>query len=268
MGHPLDDPVGNPPTGGHGSDIRNVLDSLIHGAPVRAHRADGVEPRGASTAEAGRRGAGSGRTPLPPSIADELTGLYDGAAWAAVLAAEDARWMRFRRPCQVVQLEVAGIAGLAERLGEVFAQRLLTLLAEILRDETRGSDLYARSARWRLQGVLPEQEPDRAPLIEERIRDRFRTRLGPELPLGLLIGIAAPTSTGGIAEALDTAGRAMRAGDVPPRDHAPAVTGVAPAPGRATDVRAGLVELGELHADGLITDDEYRAKRAEVLARL
>jgi hypothetical protein len=33
-------------------------------------------------------------------------------------------------------------------------------------------------------------------------------------------------------------------------------------------VRGGLVELGLLRQDGLITDEEYRLKRVEILARL
>ena len=250
------------------------MDSLIHGrdlAPIQGGRSTEEKPPGTSTvsaADIARRGAGSGRAALVPSIADELTGLYLREAWAGVLAAEDARWMRYRRPCQVIQLEVSGIAAVADRLGEAFAQRLLTLLAEILRDETRQGDLYARSDRWRIQGMMPEQEPDRGRDIEERIRDRFRSRLGPELPFGLLIGMASPTATGGISEALGTAERAMRPGDRPEEGAAPTGSGAVPGSGRPAGVHDGLVELGSLRGDGLITEEEFRLKRAEILARL
>ena len=201
-----------------------------------------------------------------------------------MLAAEDARWTRFRRPCQVVQVEVVGIAAVADRLGEIPAERLLSLLSDVLREETRESDLYARSSQWRIQGFLPEQEPGGGPLYEERVRDGFRRRLGPDLPLGLLVGIAAPPVSGGLSEALDVAERTMGPGSALPAGPAPAAPAPAPAPaptvpassapagtpddGRSTNVRGGLVELGQLREDGLITDEEYRLKRLEILGRL
>jgi len=188
-----------------------------------------------------------------------------------VVASEDARWTRFHRPCQVVQVEVAGIAAVAERLGQAPAERLLSLLSDVLRDETRQSDLYARASRWRLQGILPEQELGGGPRYEERVRDGFRLRLGPDLPLGLLVGIATPTADGGLAEALGAAERTMRPGSPPGAEagaSAPALPARDAARGHATGVHDGLVELGLLREDGLITDEEYRSKRTEILGRL
>jgi len=42
----------------------------------------------------------------------------------------------------------------------------------------------------------------------------------------------------------------------------------APNRGQSTDVHDGLVELGLLREDGLVTDEEYRQKRTEILGRL
>src|SRR5512146_472270 len=151
--------------------IRDVLDSLIHGPATRSRQSDGDDQADTSAADIARRGVGSERTALPPDIADEATGLYDRPAWTAVLAAEDARWLRFQRPCEVVQLEIAGIGAIADRLGDAVAERLLVILATTLREDTRGSDLFARSEPWRLQGLLPEQVPDGASTIERRIRE-------------------------------------------------------------------------------------------------
>ena len=168
-------------------------------------------------------------------------------------------------------MEVAGIAAVAERLGQAPAERLLSLLSDVLRDETRQSDLYARASRWRLQGILPEQELGGGPRYEERVRDGFRLRLGPDLPLGLLVGIATPTADGGLAEALGAAERTMRPGSPPGAEagaSAPALPARDAARGHATGVHDGLVELGLLREDGLITDEEYRSKRTEILGRL
>ena len=127
--------------------------------------------------------------------------------------------------------------------------------------------MYARADPWRVQGLLPEQEPDGGPTIEGRIREGFRRRLGPELPIGLLIGMAAPRETGGIRQALVAAGGNMRAGCA-------GSLGSRAGPGPRTlaapgsDVRSTLVELEQLRGDGLISKDEYQRKRAEVLDRL
>ena len=270
----------SPQPGRHGdaegreSGIRDALDSLIHGPSLRPGRLDRDAPAAAPhvvpPADVARRGTGAGRPALPPSVADDLTGLYAGESWGAVVAAEDARWLRCRRPCQVIQLEIAGIASLADRMGEGFADRLLVTLAGILREETRASDLYARTGRWRLQGVLPEQEADRAAQIEGRLRGRFSNRLGPDLPLQLRIGIAGPSAAGGIPEAFGTAEREMRTATAPDAVGTPVGPGIGPAAGsgRAVDVRDGLLELGRLRNDGLVTDEEYQVKRSEILARL
>ena len=105
------------------------------------------------------------------------------------------------------------------------------------------------------------------PTIEGRIRDGFRRRLGPELPIGLLIGAAAPRATGGIRQALVAAGGSMRLAEdpIPP---APAPPDPQPPAAPGSDVRAILLELERLRGDGLISKDEYQRKRAEVVDRI
>ena len=267
MDQPLDPSDDAAPTGIQDLGIRDVLDSLIHGPDVRSRRSEGDAGPDTRSADIARRGVGSERIALPADIADEATGLYDRPAWAAVVAAEDARWLRFQRPCEVIQLEIAGISAIADRLGAGVADSLIAILARTLREDTRGSDMYARADPWRVQGLLPEQEPDGGPIIEGRIREGFRRRLGPELPIGLLIGMAAPRDTGGIRQALVAAGGTML-------PDAQVAAGHGPGPGPRTqaapgsDVRSILMELEQLRGDGLISKDEYQRKRGEVLDRL
>ena len=246
--------------------MRDVLDSLIHGPATRSRRAEADEDS-VTRADMARRGVGSERSALPADIADEVTGLYDRPAWTAVIAAEDARWLRFQRPCQVMQLEVAGIGAIATRLGDTVAERLMAILAATVREETRSSDLYARSDPWRVQGLLPEQEPGGAPIVEARIRDGFSRRLGPELPIGLLIGLAAPRAVGGVRQALVAAGGNMRPGEAVAVDTT-VRSGPPDTASPVADVRAVLRELEQLRADGYISKDEYQRKRSEILDRL
>ena len=214
------------------------------------------------------RGSVSQQAALAPNVVGELTGLSHAAAWTSVLASEEARWTRYQRPCQVVQMEVAGIAAVAARLGEAPAETLVALLAAVLHEETRRSDLYGRASRWRIQGVLPEQEPGGGPRYAERVRDAFGRRLGPDLHLGLVIGMAVPTATSGFSEVVRAADRAMQQVGQLDRGAAPAVLVPPPDHRGSSAVRDGLVELGLLLRDGLISDEEHRMKRAEILGRL
>jgi hypothetical protein len=61
-------------------------------------------------------------------------------------------------------VEVAGIAAVAARLGKTPAERLLILLLSCCA-RSRECDLFGRSFSWRIQGILPEQEPRVVPAI-------------------------------------------------------------------------------------------------------
>lgn len=258
--------------GGRDSGLRDALDSLIHGPAPKAPRdpvSDASFPSLGSDSGAARRGAGSRRPPPVARISDDLTGLYTRDAWTAVLAAEEARSNRFHHPYQVVQLEVGGIDSIEGHLGEPFAERLVALLATVLRDETRETDAWARTGRWRIQGLLPEQQPQMKSQIEARIRDRFRESVGPGLPVGLRIGMAASTANEAVADLLTRAERAMGPGEaLAPVAEGPADHPALGTPDRSADVRDSLATIGTLRDDGLIDTDEYRRKRAEILERL
>jgi GGDEF domain-containing protein len=263
---------------GEDAHIWAALDSLVHppaDGPSDQAAGPGDQPsviRSASTRpepDATQRGLGSRRSPLPSAIVDGLTGLYDPTAWSRVIASESARLDRFRRPCQVAQIEVAGIASVAARLGGAPAEHLLVLLAALLREETRESDLYGRGSSWRIQGILPEQEPSGGSSYADRIRTGFERRVGPGLPLGLIIGTAAPVPDGGLTRAFLVAEQAMH------RDRRPTAapqtalpTSQSKEPVEKADIHAGLVALRRLHEDGLISDEELSAKRLELLGRL
>jgi hypothetical protein len=74
-------------------------------------------------------------------------------------------------------------ASVAARPGKAPAERLLVLLAVLLREESRECDLFGRSSSCRIQGLLPEQEPSGGARYADRIRSGFERRLGPGLPL-------------------------------------------------------------------------------------
>ena len=70
------------------------------------------------------------------------------------------------------------------------------------------------------------------------------------------------------ARLVEAARTAVRAHLNAHTSHSPPPVAPAPVPAPAGDPRATLVSLKERHADGLITDEGYAAKCAEVLARI
>lgn len=69
---------------------------------------------------------------------------------------------------------------------------------------------------------------------------------------------------------LGDASAAAVASLTPPAAEAPALPGaaVSPAGDSSSEVLASITKLGELHAAGLLTDEEFAGKKAELLARM
>jgi GGDEF domain-containing protein len=248
---------------------------------------------------------------------DPLTRLHVAQGWSDLIATEEARAHRYQRPWALVQLEVAGIAVISERMGEDAAERILRNLAEVLQTATRRSDVYGRVGAWRIQGFLPETDAKAADAVLQRVRTRFDATMGGILPHGFGWAIVAPEPGESAGQALSRAERQLQASlraaltpesesrttstspsESPPAHLAesggaavPAVetpsptalvtelgtseptgrpTAQPPQPEPATpgQVRAALSELEAIRADRLVSKEEYRSKRAEILARL
>jgi diguanylate cyclase (GGDEF)-like protein len=120
-----------------------------------------------TTPDATRSGdAGSERA----AEGDALTGLLGPQAWGRVVADEDARVRRYRRPATIVMVELDGLDRLIERLGDAAADRLVPAVADTIRRHAREADFVARLDTGRFAILLPETDEVRAINYVERIR--------------------------------------------------------------------------------------------------
>ena len=138
-----------------------------------------------------------------PLRIDPLTGLEGPASWSRIVAIENARLLRHRRPVTVVMAEVEGLRKLEERLGEEPVDRLLPVIADAFRSEARSSDWVARVGASRFAAFLPETDEIQAINYVERIRVFCEPWLASSaVPLRLAIGWSSPGASTDLEHAI------------------------------------------------------------------
>jgi diguanylate cyclase (GGDEF)-like protein len=101
---------------------------------------------------------------------DALTGLLSASRWARVVADEDARVRRYRRPATIVMIELDGLDKLTARLGDAAGERLVPAVADTVRRLAREADFVARLGDGRFAVLLPETDEIQAINYVERVR--------------------------------------------------------------------------------------------------
>jgi diguanylate cyclase (GGDEF)-like protein len=145
-----------------------------------------------------------------PNRTDALTGALLPAEWRRMLADEDARFHRYRRPATVVLLELEGLDGFVTVLGQSAADRVLTAVADTLMRHARSSDHVARLGHGRFAVLLPETGEIEAINFVERVRALCDLWLeSGAIALRLAIGWASPAAGQGLADAYEEAQERM-----------------------------------------------------------
>ncbi len=101
---------------------------------------------------------------------DELTGLADAAGFARLVADEESRLQRYRRPATVVVFELDGLDRLVDRLGPEAGDRVIPAVADTIRRLARSADHVARLAPGRFGVLMPETDEVAAINYVERVR--------------------------------------------------------------------------------------------------
>ena len=101
---------------------------------------------------------------------DALTGLLSPSRWGRVVADEDARVRRYRRPATIVMIELDGLDRLTARLGDAAGDRLVPAVADTIRRLAREADFVARVGDGRFAVLLPETDEIQAINYVERVR--------------------------------------------------------------------------------------------------
>lgn len=134
--------------------------------------------------------------PSAGGVTDALTGLLLPVAFARIVADEDARIQRYRRPATIVIVEVEGLDRLVERLGNTAVDRLIPAVADSIRRNARGADHIARLGPGRFAVLLPETDEVQAINYIERVRKACDLWLeSGAVALRLAFGWASATET-------------------------------------------------------------------------
>jgi diguanylate cyclase (GGDEF)-like protein len=144
--------------------------------------------------------------------AGTLTGLLDLVAFEEVIAHEDAREGRYRRPAAVVMLELVGLDRLIDRLGAAAGSRVDGASADTVSRLARRADYVARLGPGSYAVLMPETDEILAINYVERVRLACELWLeAGEVAMRLAIGWASTTGDVSLPAVMRTASDRMRA---------------------------------------------------------
>ncbi len=126
------------------------------------------------------------------SITDGLTGLYNRVHLMERYHAMVSEAQRYGKPLSIILFDIDHFKSVNDSHGHQTGDRALEIVARILQDSLRESDLCGRYGGEEFMLVLPETHSDRAMLVAERIRARVESLTGEGLP--------RLTVSGGIAQ--------------------------------------------------------------------
>ncbi|MEW5722999.1 MAG: diguanylate cyclase [Thermodesulfobacteriota bacterium] len=105
------------------------------------------------------------------SITDGLTGLYNHRHFQACLAEEFQRARRFQTPLSLIMLDLDDFKQVNDTYGHQVGDRVLVLLAELIRECVREVDTPARYGGEEFAIVLPQTDVDDAVVVAKRLKD-------------------------------------------------------------------------------------------------
>jgi diguanylate cyclase (GGDEF)-like protein len=123
-----------------------------------------------ANANPGRVYGSNGAADDAQAASDALTGLLSASRWGRIVADEDARVRRYRRPATIVMIELDGLERLTARLGDAAGERLVPAVADTIRRLAREADFVARVSDGRFAVLLPETDEIQAINYVERVR--------------------------------------------------------------------------------------------------
>jgi diguanylate cyclase (GGDEF)-like protein len=188
----------------HDPREQEIIEGFLSIAPRRREAAYAAAANPTATLA-----AAAGSIPSDPYV-DEPTGLDSRAAWDRILAEENARYVRYRRPVAIVVAELDGFARFEGGFGVDASRRILAAVGEALRRSARRTDRVAHVGGGRFLVLLPETDEIQAINYVERIRGECDRWLDAgAAALRLSVGWASPSAVGELDTALRTAEERM-----------------------------------------------------------
>lgn len=182
-----------------------VLSQVRHRRDRESASAAAARVNGSGDGSGATRGYLNGGTHPPEPLVrltDPLTGLLNTTDWNRMVADEDVRMGRYRRPATIVLIELDGLDRLVGALGQTAADRVLAAVADTIRSHARKADHIGRLGSSRFGILLPETNEVSAINYVERIRRASDLWLeSGAIALRLAIGWASPIGDASLIEA-------------------------------------------------------------------
>ncbi|HYN47433.1 MAG TPA: GGDEF domain-containing protein [Candidatus Nanopelagicales bacterium] len=188
---------------------QEVIEGFLSIAPRRREAAYTAPSGPTATATLAVAPPASGSIPPDPYV-DESTGLDSRAAWERILAEENARYVRYRRPVGIVVAELDGFPRFEGGFGAEASRRVLAAVGGAMRRSARRTDHVAHVGGGRFLVLLPETDEIQAINYVERIRGECDRWLDAgAVALRLSVGWASPSAVGELDTAVRTAEERM-----------------------------------------------------------
>lgn len=104
-------------------------------------------------------------------LRDSLTNLPNREAYDVKLAEEFSRWSRYQRPLTFVMADIDLFKSINDSYGHAAGDKVLKLVAKVMRDQLRESDFVARYGGEEFSFILPETTVENAALAIEKVRE-------------------------------------------------------------------------------------------------
>jgi diguanylate cyclase (GGDEF)-like protein len=148
------------------------------------------------------------------SQTDDLTGLLNMRAFNNVLEKEIARVTRYAQPFTVIMIDVDGLKSVNDQYGHTTGSRLITTIAQSIKDSVRTTDVLARYGGDEFVVLMTHTSTEHARMAAERIRAAIHNTAfdmkGNRISTTVSIGIASfPEGVAEAAEVLDKADIAL-----------------------------------------------------------
>jgi len=190
---------------------QEIIEGFLSIAPRRRETAYAAPTGPTVTAALPATPAAQDSAPPDPYV-DDATGLDSRAAWERVLAEENARYVRYRRPVGIVMAELDGFTRFEDGFGPDASRRVVAAVGGAMRRSARRTDHVAHVGGGRFLVLLPETDEIQAINYVERIRGECDRWLDAgAVALRLSVGWASPSAVGELDTAVRTAEERMYA---------------------------------------------------------
>ncbi len=140
---------------------------------------------------------------------DYRTGALNSRAFQEFAEREMARAGRNRKPFTIAYIDLDDFKSVNDRHGHAAGDAILQSVSNIMMNNIRGSDVFARIGGDEFALLLPECGADYAPKVMERLRSKFKKELGGgpfpvTLSAGAVTFVEPPGSYDAMLEIVDT----------------------------------------------------------------